>query len=75
MTYFYETKAGTFFIISKDLKWRIIYQDVCLGSYRSPQQAVDDLVGGHTFSPSNGVDTSLLDISDELGDWSVLKNS
>jgi hypothetical protein len=41
-----------------------------LGSYLTPQQARDDLVGGHTFSPSNGCDTSKLGLPEELSGWS-----
>jgi hypothetical protein len=40
-----------------------------LGSYSNPQQAADDLAGGHTFSISSGVDTATLGIPDDLGEW------
>jgi len=74
MTYSYKTRAGTFFIKQISHRWHVIYQDDSLGSYHSPQHALDDLVGGHTFSPSNGIDTSSLGIPDELGEWSVQRN-
>jgi hypothetical protein len=73
MTYYYTTRAGTFFIKQKDNRWLVIYQDENLGSYHSPHHAVDDLAGGHTFLPANGIDTSLLGMPDELGEWSILK--
>lgn len=40
-----------------------------LGAYLSPQQAVDDLTGGHTFSHSSGIDTALLGLPDDLSEW------
>jgi hypothetical protein len=69
----YKTPKGTFHIIKPDAWFHIIYDGEDLGSYATPEQAADDLAGGHTFSPSNGVDPGELEISDDLGDWKFTK--
>ena len=43
-----------------------------LGQYPTPQQAVDDLVGGHTWVHSSGVDTSTLGLPIDVGDWELV---
>lgn len=50
-------------------RYKIMYGDENLGSYHSPEAAADDLVGGHTFFPSDGTDPSELAIPEDLGDW------
>lgn len=45
-----------------------------LGSYATPQQAADDLVGGHTFTPSSGADTSTLGLPSSVADWEFIAN-
>ena len=45
-----------------------MFEDEHLGSYHSPEAALDDLVGGYTFSASCG-DTALLALPDELAEW------
>ena len=71
--YYYQVCAKNGVVISlipeKSGLFKIMYGEEKLGSYKTPQQAVDDLAGGHTFSPSDGADTSLLDIPSELGEW------
>jgi len=47
--YSYKTKIGVFYIIHRNGRWLAMYEDENLGSYISPQQAADDLSGGHTF--------------------------
>lgn len=72
--YIFRTKAGVFSIVNKKDRWHIIYQDEDLGSYKTPQMAADDLSGGHTFSPSNGIDPSELGISEDIGEWEFIKS-
>lgn len=67
--YFFRTKVGVFSIVRRNERWRVMFQDDILGSYISAQHAADDLAGGHTFTPSNGVDTSELGIPDEIEEW------
>ena len=67
--YSYQTKIGVFYIKHHNGRWHAMYQDENLGSYISPQQAVDDLTGGHTFSLSNGIDTSRLNIPEDISEW------
>ena len=68
----YKTRKGTFFIVERDGRFHVIYDDEDLGSYSTPEQAADDLAGGHTSWPSSGVDPGELGISEDLGDWEVV---
>ena len=67
--YFFHTQIGTFKIIRQAGRWHVMLNDEGLGSYPSPLQALDDLVGGHTHFPACGTDPSTLDIPDELSEW------
>ena len=69
--YFYETRVGMFFVVPREGRWHIIFDDEDLGSYVNPSQAADDLAGGHTFSPSSGIDTAALGIPEDISDWLV----
>ena len=71
--YIFRTRAGCFFIVERSGCWHALFQDENLGSYTTPQQAADDLAGGHTISPSSGVDTASLGISDDISDWELSK--
>ncbi len=68
--YYYRTSVGIFLIAQRSGRWHVIFDDESLGSYATPQQAVDDLAGGHTFSPGHGIDTSKLGIPDDINEWS-----
>jgi hypothetical protein len=69
----HTTKWGTFRIVSREGRFSAIYEEDDLGWYDSPQQAVDDLVGGHTFSTLNDVDTSQCGLPQALEDWSFVR--
>lgn len=71
----HDTRIGEARIIwrAPSGKWRIEIGDEDLGGYDAPQPALDDLVGGHTFSHSRCVDTSTLGLPDELGDWEFIR--
>lgn len=71
--YIFKTKVGTFSIVYRAGYWRAMFQDEDLGSYATPQQAADDLAGGHTFDPSEGYDTSELGIPEDIGEWERLR--
>jgi hypothetical protein len=65
-----QTRIGSFYIaVANDGRFHLYYDDESLGSYDNPQQAVDDLAGGHTFSIAGGVDTSTLGIPYDLDEW------
>lgn len=70
MNYVYNSRFGTFTIMQKNNRWHIVFDGENLGSYATPEQALDDLVGGHTYWPSNGIDPSECGLPDELSAWS-----
>lgn len=66
----YKTRIGTFAILPMHGAWAVLLGNEHLGGgYVSPLTALEDLVGGHTFFPSCGVDPSRLSIPDDLSDW------
>jgi hypothetical protein len=67
--YKHNSRLGPVYIVPKAGRWHIIFNEEDLGSYHSPEAAADDAAGGHTFTPSNGVDLDRLNLSDNLGDW------
>jgi hypothetical protein len=69
MVIFFHTKKGTFSIICRNKRWRVLCGDEDLGGYISAEQALDDLVGGHTYAPSNDADTAALGLPHELREW------
>jgi hypothetical protein len=69
MKYRYQTRKGVFEIVPKYERFEIIYEEESLGSYSSPEKAADDLSGGHTCTPSNGIDTGNLGIPDDISEW------
>lgn len=70
--YVYKTRAGEFYIAEHNGCFHLIFEEQSLGSYATPQQAAEDLAGGHTFSPSSGVDTSELGIPEDITEWDRL---
>ena len=73
MHYRFDTRHGPFFIEPRNGRWHVIYNDESLGAYHRPEAAADDLAGGHTFSPSNGVDPGACGISPDLPEWTLVK--
>lgn len=67
--YIFSTKVGIFSIVPKAGRWHAMFRGESLGSYFSPQQAADDLAGGHTFTPPGGFDTSKLGIPADISEW------
>lgn len=65
----YRTRFGTFAIVPHGGRWLATFEGESLGSYHRAQAALDDLVGGHTFTPSGGVDTSEAGLPDDLSEW------
>ena len=66
----HPTRKGVVFIgRSSDGRYHPIWKDESLGSYVNAPQAIDDVAGGHTFSPSDGTDMGSLGLSSDIGDW------
>jgi hypothetical protein len=70
--YIYRTKVGPFYIAEQDGRFHPLFGEESLGSYATPEQAAEDLAGGHTFTPSSGWDTSELGIPDDVSEWESL---
>ena len=69
--YVWQSRIGPFYITTNDEGQFYPYFDgEALGAYSRPEQAVNDLAGGHTFSITGGVDTATLGIPEDLAEWS-----
>jgi hypothetical protein len=70
----YKTHKGPVFI-GQCHKGRFhpLWRDESLGSYHSAVGAIEDVAGGHTFTPSDGTDMGALGISSDPGDWLAAK--
>lgn len=66
----HKTRKGTVFVgRSQDGRYHPMWQDESLGTYRTLTGAVEDVAGGHTFTPSDGTDMGALGISSDTEDW------
>lgn len=66
----HNTALGPVFIARSDTgRFHPMWKGEQLGSYVNAAQAIDDVAGGHTFTPSDGTDLGALSISDDPGDW------
>lgn len=63
----YRTDRGAFRVVHAFGRYRATYQGRNLGSYPTPQMAVDELVAGRTLSPP--LDISKCGIPTDLRDW------
>lgn len=71
----FKTARGPVFIAqSRDGRFHPIWAGESLGSYPSAVGAIDDVAGGHTYSPSDGTDLDSLEISGDIGDWEPAAN-
>jgi hypothetical protein len=71
----YKTRFGTFSIVPGGGRFQVMHGDEDLGSYHSAAAALDDLVGGHTYSPSSGIDTSECGLPDEISEWTFVRTA
>jgi len=71
--YVWNTRIGPFYIAASGDSFHVIYEDESLGAYATPEQAADDLTGGHTFSIPGAIDTANLGISRYLDKWQRVK--
>ena len=70
--YYYQfyTSVGTVSLVPEaGGRYKVMFEDEHLGSYPSPESAADDVSGGHTNSPSEGIDLGELEIPADLGEW------
>lgn len=66
----HQTKRGPVFIAKSDGgRYHVVWKGEKLGSYSTKYKAVDDVAGGHTFSPSDGTDLGALGLSGFVCDW------
>lgn len=70
--YYYDTKAGTFYISEVEGRFHVRFNEVSLGNYSSAEDAARDIAGGYSFSPPAGLDTSKLGLPHRLSDWHEL---
>ena len=69
--YYHKTSIGTFYIAKRKDRFHPVFKELSLGSYISPEQAADDLSGGHVFPiDQDDVDVSELGIPCDLVEWS-----
>lgn len=50
-------------------KWVVMFDGENLGTYLSAAAAADDAGGGHTFTPSCGIELDELGVPQDLGVW------
>ena len=68
--YVWNTPIGPVYIArSADGRFHPVYNDQDLGSYATPQQAAEDLAGGHTYSVRGRIDTAQLGITEDVSEW------
>jgi hypothetical protein len=60
LLYYWETMTGTFYIAESRGRFHPMYDEESLGSYARPDQAAQDLAGGHTISILAGLNTAML---------------
>ncbi len=61
--------AAAIYFNSTNQRYHVLLTEEDLGNYPSIAHAIDDLVGGHTWSHSTGVDTSTLEIPEDFSEW------
>jgi len=74
MLWAYKARVGTFTIAERHGRFEVLFEEEDLGNYPHPAQAAEDLAGGHTFTPSSGVDPGSLDIPADLSEWEVVRS-
>lgn len=65
----FRSSVGEFSIRFHGGYWVPFFEDENLGDYHSPEVALDELVGGSTFMPSNGVWPADLEIPESFSEW------
>lgn len=69
--FYFPTRQGVVSIVpAPGGRFQVMFQGESLGSYHHPAAAADDVAGGHTFTPSSGIDLGRLGIPQDLSEWS-----
>ena len=72
LQYEFETRAGTFRIKQKpNGKWEAMFEEEALGTYQTPDCALEGLISG-TINPSSSADNSP---PEDLSDWDLIRAS
>jgi len=70
LLYGFKTRKGPVFIgQTPDGRYHPVWQSDSLGSYHSITGAIEDVAGGHTFTPPDGTDLGSLGISCDPSEW------
>lgn len=67
--YRWNTLIGPFFIAEHEGRYHVVFDGESIGGYATPEQAADDVAGGHSFSIRSNVDPATLGIPDRLAEW------
>ncbi|WP_381493344.1 hypothetical protein [Sphingosinicella xenopeptidilytica] len=59
-------------LLQSNGRWQAVIDGDGVGSYHRPEAALSDMVGGHTSTPSSGIDSGDFDLPDSLRDWNVV---
>jgi len=65
----HKNRFGTWRILRDRKGWNAYWNDEHLGHYDRDDKALDDLVGGHTFPTSSGINSGDCGLPEELADW------
>lgn len=68
----FSSMAGPFYILPGQDGWHATFGNNRLGTYQSAQHAADQLAGGSADAPALDVDTSTLEIPDEINEWEIV---
>lgn len=71
----FRTRRGMFRIAPRAGSFHPFCEDEDLGAYHSAAAALDDLVGGHTYFTSNGLDPSVCGLPDDISEWTFVRTS
>jgi hypothetical protein len=68
--YVCRTQIGPIHIVlTGDGQFHTFYNGETLAAFSSPQQAVDDIAGGHTFSIASEMNPAIIRVPECLADW------
>ncbi|GJQ59761.1 MAG: hypothetical protein SCALA701_25620 [Candidatus Scalindua sp.] len=66
--WYYKTAQDTIYIVKANQDYDVLFKGDCIGTFDDPQQAVENLVSGHTILAAYG-DLSTFDIPEEIEAW------
>ena len=71
--YKFETRWGPVSLVpTRDLRYDVMFEDENFGNYHTAEMAADDVGGGHTHTPSSGLDFDQMGVSGDLSDWTAV---